>query len=109
MIEKYDGEVKREMRKKEYALPQIAKAVGNHYRVTLRDLRSAAKQQRVMEGRRASSLVALEYGYKGKEIAEDLSKEPSSVTKYVRSESIKPEMEKLIKQMLAENNSNNQV
>lgn len=109
VLEKYDGEVKRELRMKEYALPQIAKAVGKHYGVTLRDLRSAAKQQRVMQGRRAFSLVAREYGYKGKEIAEYLFKEPSSVTKYVRSEGIKSEVKKLIRQILAANNSNNQV
>lgn len=109
VIEKYNGEVKRERRKKEYSLPQIAKAVEKRYGLTLRDLRSAAKPQHVMQGRRALSLVAQEYGYKGKEIADYLSKEPSSVTKYARSEGIKPEVEKLIRQMLAANNSNNQV
>lgn len=109
VLEKYDGEVKLERRKKEYTLPQIAKVVEKHYGITLLDLRSAAKQQHVMQGRRAFSLVAREYGYKGKEIAEYLSKEPSSVTKYARSEGMKPEVEELIRQILAANNSNNQV
>lgn len=109
VIEKYDGEVKRERKQKEYTLPQIAMAVETHYGLTLRDLRSAAKQQHIMQGRRAFSLMAREYGYKGKEIAEYLSKEPSSVTKYVRNEGIWPEVEKLIRQMLAANNSNNRV
>lgn len=109
VLEKYDGEVKREPRKKEYTLQQIAKAVEKQYDLAISDLRSAAKQQRIMQGRRAFSLVAREYGHKGKEIATYLSKEPSSVTKYTRSEVTKSEVEKLIRQLQSTKNSNNQV
>lgn len=37
-----------------------------------------------MEGRRLFSLAAKEYGYKGKEIAAFLAKDPASVTGYLR-------------------------
>jgi chromosomal replication initiation ATPase DnaA len=109
VLEKHGGEVKRERRKKEYTLPQIAKAVEQRYDLTLYDLRSSVKEQRVMQGRRTFSLVAREYGYKGREIAAYLSKEPSSVTKYAQSEGGKTEVEKLIRLLRAGKNSNNQV
>ena len=109
VIEKYEGEVKRERRKKEYTLPQLARAVEKHYDLTLHDLRSAAKQRTVMQGRRAFSLLAREYGYTGREIAGYLSKEPSSVTKYIRSEEGKPELEKLVRLLRRDENSNFQV
>jgi REP element-mobilizing transposase RayT len=109
VLEKYDGEVKRERRKKEHSLPQIAKIVEKQYGLTLQDIRSSVKEQRVMRGRRAFSSVAREYGYKGREIAEYLTKEPSSVTKYIKGEDIKPEVEKLIRLLRAAKNGNNQV
>jgi predicted transcriptional regulator len=37
-----------------------------------------------MEGRRLFSLAGREYGYKGKEIAEFLGKDPAAVTGYLR-------------------------
>jgi hypothetical protein len=37
-----------------------------------------------MEGRRLFSLAGREYGYKGKEIAAFLEKDPASVTGYLR-------------------------
>ncbi len=37
-----------------------------------------------MKGRRLFSQVAREYGYKGKEIAAFLAKDPASVTGYLR-------------------------
>ena len=109
VLEKYDGEVKRERRKKEHTLPQIAKIVEKQYGLTLQDIRSSVKEQRVMRGRRAFSGVAREFGYKGREIAEYLAKEPSSVTKYGRGEDIKPEVEKLIRLLRTAKNGNNQV
>jgi chromosomal replication initiation ATPase DnaA len=93
-LEQYDGDIKRERRKREYTLPQIAKVVEKQFNLAIPDLRSSVKQQRVMQRRRAFSLVAQAYGYRGREIAAYLSKEPSSLMKYIRSEEGKTEVEK---------------
>lgn len=50
-----------------------------------------------MEGRKLFSLAGREYGYKGKEIAEFLGKDPAAVTGYLRrSEDLRAKMEGLI-------------
>lgn len=96
---KYGGEVKKERKKKEYSLLELGRAIEQHYGVGLAQLRSSNKDQRTMLGRRAFSLAARQYGYKGVEIAVYLKKEPSSVTKYGRGEDMRSDVEGLIKQM----------
>jgi chromosomal replication initiation ATPase DnaA len=97
--ERYDGDIKKERKKKAYSLLGIAMAVERRFGVTLEQLRSPSKGRQIMIGRRVFSLAAREYGYKGIEIATFLEKEPSSVTKYGRDENIRPELERLIKGM----------
>ena len=50
-----------------------------------------------MEGRRLLSLTGREYGYKGKEIAAFLEKDPASVTGYLRrDQDLQSKRERLI-------------
>jgi hypothetical protein len=55
------------------------------------------KDSGVTEGRKLFSLAGREYGYKGKEIAEFLGKDPAAVTGYLRrSQVLRAKMEGLI-------------
>ena len=110
VLEKYNGEVKKERKKKERTLAEIARAVTNHTGVTLEQLRSAGKERQVMIGRRLFTLAAHAYGYKGLEVSEYLEKEPSSVTKYARGASMQSDVERVFKILrTAKENSNIQV
>jgi REP element-mobilizing transposase RayT len=73
-------------RRHEVYLTEIARGIGEIFRITLDQLRRKGKDSGVMEGRRLFSLVGKEYGYKGREIAEFLGKDPASVTGYLKRE-----------------------
>lgn len=83
--QKSEQPVEKEKKGKTFTLAAIARAAQEQLGITLDDLRSATKQARVMAGRRLLSVVAKTYGYKGKEIAEFLRKDPSAVTGYLRN------------------------
>jgi len=68
----------------EYTLMEIERAVERIYGTSLRQLREKGKGEMTQTGRRVLSLVGKEYGYKGREIAEYLRKDPSVVTRYLR-------------------------
>lgn len=70
-------------RKYLYSLPEIAKAVEEISGVVLEQLRGKSKGETLMRGRGLISLVAKDYGYKGREVAEYLLKDPSVITRYV--------------------------
>lgn len=95
VLEQFDGEVKKEKKKKEHTLPEISRAVVDYTGVTLEQLRSAGKDRQVMVGRQLFTLAAQAYGYKGIEIAKYLQKEASSVTKYAREEGRRSGVEKI--------------
>jgi putative transposase len=83
--QKSEQPVEKEKKGKPFTLAAIARAAQEQLGITLDDLRSATKQARVMAGRRLLSVVAKTYGYKGKEIAEFLRKDPSAVAGYLRN------------------------
>jgi putative transposase len=101
---KSEQQVAKEKRKKAHSLAAMAKAVASTTGVGLEELRSATKQGRVMAGRRLMSVVARHYGYKGKEIAEFLQKDPAAVTWYVRNGAEEQKMVETITTMLEEGN-----
>lgn len=95
--QKHHGEVRKELKKEEYSLPEIANAINQYTGVMLEQLRAAGKDKRTMFGRRLFTLAARAYGYKGVEIAEYLQKEPSSITKYAVGENIQTDLDKVFK------------
>lgn len=99
---KSEQQVNKEKRKKAHSLAVMAKAVATATGVSLEELRSATKQGRVMTGRRLMSVVARQYGYKGREIAEFLQKDPAAVTWYVRNGVDEQKMVETIAAMLEE-------
>jgi len=85
VVEKHDGEIKKERRKKEYTLPRIARVIERRCGVSLEDLRSWRRTINILTARRLFSILAKEYGYTGREIAAYLRKDPAAVTVYLRS------------------------
>jgi hypothetical protein len=78
------------------SLAEIGKGIEEIFGIGLGELKGKGKDTRVMEGRKLFTLVAREYGYKGKEIAAHLSKDPASVTGYLRSgQDLKEKKERL--------------
>ena len=78
--ERYDGELKKERRKREYTLAEIAKRIEVCCGVALENLRGRGKAEGISSGRKLFSLVAKEYGYKGKEIAKFIRRDPAVVS-----------------------------
>ncbi len=95
VLEEYDGEIKKEKKKKEHTMPEISRAVANSTGVTLEQLQAAGKDRQVMAGRRLFTLAAQAYGYKGIEIAKYLHKEASSVTRYLREGGRRSDMKQI--------------
>lgn len=69
-----------------YSLSEIGKAVEEIYAVSLDELRDKHKGEELGGARRVMSLVAKEYGYKGREVAEYLRRDPSVITRYLRED-----------------------
>jgi hypothetical protein len=65
------------------SLGEIGRRIEEVFGIGLDELKGRGKDTGVMEGRRLFSLTAREYGYKGKEIAAFLGKDPASVTGYL--------------------------
>jgi len=83
--QKSDQSMEKEKKGRLFSLAALARAVEQQLGTSLDDLRSATKQARVMAGRRLVSVVSKACGYKGKEIAEFLRKDPAAVTGYLRN------------------------
>jgi chromosomal replication initiation ATPase DnaA len=94
VVEKHDGEIKKERRKKEHTLPRLTREIERQCGVSLDDLRSWRRTLNILTARRLLSILAKEYGYTGREIAAFLRKDPVAVTMYLRSnEDVRKEVE----------------
>lgn len=68
--------------------------------MTLKDLRERSKNREMLTARKLVSLVAREFGYKGKEIAFFLQKDPSVITRYLKEgEHLKADMDRILKML----------
>jgi putative transposase len=84
IVEEHGKTVKKERRRREYTLAQIAGAVVQAGEIGLDDLRGSGRQRELSQARVAFTVLAKEYGYRGTEIAEYLRKDPTAVTQYAR-------------------------
>ncbi len=84
VIEEGKTEVISAKRLKEYTLGEIAIGIKDAYGITLKQIRNKGKDREIMMGRKVFSLVAREYGYKGKEISGYIQKDPAVVTRYLK-------------------------
>ena len=71
--------------KGKFALEEIAEKVQGICKIDLNELRGNGKSKEVMNAKKSLSLIAIEYGYRGKEIAEFLQKDPAAITRYLRN------------------------
>jgi putative transposase len=71
-------------RKHGVTLGAIGRGIEEIFGIRLGALRGKGKDTLVMEGRIVFSVAASEYGYRGKEMAAFLEKDPASVTGYLR-------------------------
>ena len=73
-------------RRHEFSLTEMATGIGRLWGIGLKELRDKGKKLKVMEGRKLLSLAARECGYKGREVADFLRKDPAAVTGYLKDE-----------------------
>jgi REP element-mobilizing transposase RayT len=87
-------------RLKEYSLAGIAEGIEKAYGISIKDIRHKGKGGEVSLGRKLFSAVAFEYGYKGREIAEYLQKDPAIITRYLSEKGdFEGEIERVLKMM----------
>ncbi len=84
VMEKTGREELRGRRRHEYTLVEIAGAVERVCGLNLKELREKGRGEEIQSGRRVLSLVGKEYGYRGREMAEYLRRDPSVITRYLR-------------------------
>jgi hypothetical protein len=85
--------------KKKFSLEEIAEKVQIYCGIDSKDLKGKGKDKKVMGGKKAFSLIAREYGYRGREVAGFLQKDPAVITRYLK----KPEsVDKAIIKILSE-------
>jgi len=88
-------------KEKEYSLAAMATAIGETFGVTLMQMRQKGKDRGITHGRKLLSLVAHEYSYRGREIAEYIQKDPALITRYIKEkEELKKDAERIIAAMI---------
>ena len=83
VLEQHDKAVK-PVRTKRLPLDDIANAIEQRYGVSVPDLRSPGRTQALARARKIFSIAAEKQGYKAKEIALHLEKDPTLVSIYLR-------------------------
>ncbi len=96
---KVEGAVKKELKKKERSLAQIGRLVQQQYSISMDQLRSASKAGDIMKARRVFSQTAKRFGYRGKELAEYLRKDPASITGYMQGVQHHREIDEILKRL----------
>lgn len=96
--EKYKLQLTMTKRPKEYTLREIAQGIERVHGINLATMREKGKGAEVMAARRLFSQMAKEYGYRGKEIAGYLKRDPAVITRYLmEAEDFKEQMSEVIK------------
>ena len=82
---------------REYTLSELADGIEKVYGVKLKEMQGNGKGDKISLGRKLFSLVASEYGYKGKQMAEYIRKDPAMITRYLKDrENSEAEVERLM-------------
>ena len=79
-------------------MEEIAKGIEMAFRITLKQMREKSKDRGISLGRKLMSIAANEYGYKGREVAKYLRKDPAIITRYLKERNeLKKDAEKVFK------------
>ncbi len=97
VMERIEEKFENRKKRHEFSLAEIMETIGKMKGITLKQIKEKNKGRHILEARKLASLVAKEYGYRGKEIGAYLRKDPSVITRYLKdSENLKSEMERTI-------------
>ena len=109
IMQSSEVEINSRKRARQYGLPEIAIGIEKGYGITIGQLREKSKDRGILRGRKVFSLVASEYGYKGREIARYLRKDPAVITRYLKEKnSLIEEVEGIVKRLTTRSNVNKQ-
>ncbi|MFA4919296.1 MAG: transposase [Thermodesulfovibrionales bacterium] len=98
VMEKVDERFENKRKHHKYSLKKIAETIGKNKGITINQLREKSRDRGILAVRKLASFTAREFGYKGKEIALFLQKDPSVVTRYLKDgENFKADMEHILK------------
>jgi putative transposase len=98
VMEKVDERFENKRKHHKYSLKKIAETIGKSKGITINQLREKSRNREILAVRKLASITAREFGYKGKEIALFLQKDPSVVTRYLNDgEDFKADMEHILK------------
>jgi hypothetical protein len=96
MPERKDN-IRLKRRPREYTLSELADGIEKVYGVKLQEMQGTGKGDKISLGRKLFSLVASEYGYKGKQMAEYIRKDPAMITRYLKDrENSETEVQRLM-------------
>ncbi len=85
-------------KEREYTLAAIVGAIGEIFGITLGQMRLKGKDRDITHARKLLSVVAHEYGYRGKEIAGYMRKDPALISRHIKE---REEMEKDTERVIA--------
>jgi REP element-mobilizing transposase RayT len=101
IMQRSEVEIDSRKRERQYGLPEIAIGIEKGYGITIGQLREKSKDRGILTGRKVFSLVASAYGYKGREIARYLRKDPAVITRYLKEKnSFIEEVEGVVKRLI---------
>lgn len=97
VMAKYDGEIIKEKREKDHTLAEIAEGVEKIKGVPLKHLRMHNKTSYITSSRKLFILLANEYGYTGREIAEYIRRDPAVISMALKERDLlEKDMERVI-------------
>ncbi|MBI5049029.1 MAG: transposase [Deltaproteobacteria bacterium] len=95
--EKSNGNINSGKRPWQYSLNTIMGVIEIAYGVSLKEIRSPSKDRALTKAKTVLSLVAREYGYKNKEIADFIQKDPVVITRHLKERAnLQKDMEKVM-------------
>ncbi|MBI5327113.1 MAG: transposase [Deltaproteobacteria bacterium] len=95
--EKSNGNINSGKRPWQYSLNTIMGVIEIAYGVSLKEIRSSGKDRALTKAKTVLSLVAGEYGYKNKEIADFIQKDPVVITRHLKERAnLQKDMEKVM-------------
>ena len=110
VIDKTEARIEEKKKRHEYSLEEIAGVIEQAFKITHKQMREKSKDRKISLGRKLMSTVANEYGYKGKDVAKFLWKDPAVITRYLKGRNnLRKEAEKLFKLLKETANVNRQV
>jgi REP element-mobilizing transposase RayT len=84
VMEKTEERIENKRKHHEYSLKEIVETIGKMKGITLKQLRGKSKNREISSVRKLASLAARAFGYKGKETALYLEKDPSVIARYLQ-------------------------